>query len=462
MKEKALTANDKNIRRVAIAGGVGTALEQFDFVSYGLAAALVFPQVFFPNDADPLVGALKAFIGYAVGFCARPIGGLIFSHFGEKLGRKWVLFGTLALMGSATFLIGCIPSYTIIGQWAAIILFVLRFLQGMGAGAEQAGSATLLTETAKVGTRGRLASSVMIGAAAGVVLGTLIFALLQLVVPESAMVAWGWRIPFLFSILVTGAAFLIRAHIAESPVFEYVKKEASKKYETNKAPVSEAFKYGWRTILKVFFMNWGPNTQSYIVQTFFVTFVTTKVIVGTTSAGESIFFSKPLITNIQLVGAIIGMASSFFWGYISDKIGRKKPTVFIASISIVLPFIYFSFLDSGLTILVAISVFLGYIFAAYGSVGIQMSYFPELFGSKYRYAGMTIARELSSVIGGGIAPLISAALLAATSSWLPVAIYAATTMLFSAIASFISPETLNRDLTIPADAVKGEYKKITS
>jgi MFS family permease len=446
----------KNLRRAAIAGGVGTALEQFDFVSYGLAAALVFPEVFFPTE-DPLIGAIKAFIGYAVGFVARPIGGIVFSHFGEKLGRRWVLFGTLALMGTATFLIGCIPSYSQIGFASAVILFILRFLQGTGAGAEQAGSATLLTETARIGTRGRLSSSVLVGAAGGTVLGTLVFALIQAILTREQLLSWGWRVVFLFSIVVTLLAFIIRRYVSESPVFAELK-ESANEIERVKAPVGQAVKYGWKTILRVFFMNWGPNTNSYIVQTFFVTFVTTNVIVGQAADGKDIFFDKGLITNIQLIGAVIGMGSAYFWGRLSDSVGRKKPTVFVVALSIVLPFLYFGFLQTGSVPLVCVATFLGYIFAAYGIVSIQMSYIPELFGARYRYAGMTLAREFSSVIGGGIAPLVSASLLAITNSWIPIAVYAGITMLFSTIATVMSPETVDRDLTIPTDAVAGEEK----
>ncbi|MDD7425899.1 MAG: MFS transporter [[Pasteurella] mairii] len=442
--------SEKNVRAAALAGGVGTMLEQFDFAIYGLAAALVFPQVFFPQS-DPLAGALMAFAGFAVGFLARPIGGIIFAHFGEIYGRKWVLVMTLALMGVATFLIGCIPSYESIGIAAPILLFLLRLLQGLGAGAEQSGSATLLAETARIGQRGRLSSSVMVGAAAGTVCGTFMFSVVQWLIPEQDFINWGWRIVFLFSVIVTIAAWLIRRHLAESPVFEQLKRSTSENHKTE-APLVQSVKYGWKRIVQVAIMNWGPNTNSYTVQTFFVTYVTAHVfLTGTTD-----FFPRSTITDIQLIGAFIGMISAFMWGALSDRFGRKPIYLLIAGLATIMPFIYFNLLDSGSVFLVSVAVILGYIFAAYGNVGVQMAYFPELFGTRYRYAGVTVAREISSLIGGGIAPMICSFLLLAYGTWLPIAIYIGFTMLCSFLATLFVPETLDRDMTIVTDAVKGE------
>jgi len=444
--------SDKNIRRAALAGGVGTMLEQFDFAIYGLAAALVFPSVFFP-EADPLAGSLMSFLGFGVGFLARPLGGLVFAHFGEKFGRKWVLVTTLAIMGAATFLIGVIPSYAAIGIFAPILLFVLRLVQGLGAGAEQSGSATLLTETARPGSRGRLSSTVMMGAAAGTVVGTFAFAALQWFMPEEMFLAWGWRIIFWFSLLITFAAWLIRRHLTESPVFTELK-ESTKDIEEEAAPLVQAVKHGWKRIALVAIMNWGPNTNSYTVQTFFVTFVTTQVI----AHGTDDFFPRSTITDIQLIGAIFGIISAFAWGYISDKVGRKPIYLLIAAIGVIMPFVYFNLLNTGVVWMVALAVVLGYIFAAYGNVGVQMSYFPELFGTRYRYAGVTVAREISSVIGGGFAPMICSWLLLQFGNWIPLAIYLAFTMVCTVVASWLVPGTVDRDLSIKTDAVDGEAR----
>lgn len=449
MMTSSLKLDARAERRTVLACGLGTMLEQFDFAIYGLAAALVFPSVFFP-ESSPLAGALMAFAGYAVGFLARPVGGIFFSHFGEKHGRKWVLVSTLFLMGGATFLIGCLPGHQTIGLLAPI-LFTLRLAQGFGAGAEQAGGATLLTESAHIGKRGRRASVVMIGAAAGTVIGTLFFAVIQWFMPKHMFIDWGWRIVFWLSILITFAAWIIRQKMSESPVFQQMQKNTEVNKATS-APLSTAVKSGWKRILLVAAMNWGPNTQSYTVQTFFVTFVTAHVLVP----GTSDFVDKSTITDIQLIGALVGMVSAYFWGRMSDHFGRKPIYILIAASGIFLPFIYFTALSSGTVFFMAFAVCLGYWFAAYGNVGVQMAYFPELFGTRYRYTGVTLARELSSVLGGGIAPMISSALLLAFDMWWPVALYMAFTMMCTTIASFYAPETLDRDLTMLHDAVDGE------
>ena len=356
-------------------------------------------------------------------------------------------------MGAATFLIGVIPSYAAIGIFAPILLFVLRLVQGLGAGAEQSGSATLLTETARPGSRGRLSSTVMMGAAAGTVVGTFAFAALQWFMPEEMFLAWGWRIIFWFSLLITFAAWLIRRHLTESPVFTELK-ESTKDIEEEAAPLVQAVKHGWKRIALVAIMNWGPNTNSYTVQTFFVTFVTTQVI----AHGTDDFFPRSTITDIQLIGAIFGIISAFAWGYISDKVGRKPIYLLIAAIGVIMPFVYFSLLNTGVVWMVALAVVLGYIFAAYGNVGVQMSYFPELFGTRYRYAGVTVAREISSVIGGGFAPMICSWLLLQFGNWIPLAIYLAFTMVCTVVASWLVPETVDRDLSIKTDAVDGEAR----
>src|SRR5699024_859323 len=340
-------------------------------------------------EADPLAGSLMSFAGFAVGFFARPLGGVIFSHYGEKFGRRWTLVVTLIVMGLATFAIGLVPSYSTIGIAAPILLFSLRLFQGLGAGAEQSGSATLLTETVRPGTRGRLSSTVMSGAAGGTVLGTLVFAMLQWFMTEEAFVAWGWRAVFIFSIIITIGAWIVRRHLAESPVFVELQ-ESTEELKKDAAPLSLAVKFGWKRILQVAVMNWGPNTNSYTVQTFFVTFVTTGVLLS----GTDELFPRSTITDIQLLGAVVGMFSAFAWGFLSDRYGRKPISLLIAGVGALLPFVYFNLLETGVVWLVALAVILGYIFAAYGNVGVQTSYFPELFGTKYRYAGVTLAREL--------------------------------------------------------------------
>jgi MFS family permease len=436
-------ADPKNVRRAAWAGMVGTALEQYDFIIYGTASALVFSKVFFPN-VSPVAGLIASFATYAIGFLARPLGGLFFSHFGEKFGRKWVLVTTLFLMGAATFLIGCLPTYDSIGIWAPILLVCLRFLQGFGAGAEQAGGATLLTETAQIGRRGRLASFVMVGAALGTVLGALAWVLVQLL-PAEAVQAWGWRAIFWASIFVTIGAWIIRMKMAESPIFEELKKSVDVKHA---APLKVVAKYGTKNVLKVIFMNWGISTQSYTYQVFMASYLITFVGVD-----------KSFVPNVLLYGALFGAAAAYVMGLLSDRFGRRRMFLVLAGAAILIPFPAFMALNTGSHFWIIVVMALGFITAAQGITAVTMSFFPEMFGARYRYAGVTLGREFSSIIGGGIAPLVATGLMAwFFNSWIPVAGYMVLTMVVSFLVARTVPETVNRDLQILTDAVDGEAR----
>ncbi|MGO1768372.1 MAG: MFS transporter [Microbacterium sp.] len=441
--EQRCPADPKNVRRAALAGLVGTMLENYDFVIYGTASALVFGKLFFP-DISPVAALMAAFSAYAVGFVARPLGGVFFSHFGEKLGRKWVLVTTLFLMGGATFAIGCLPDFQTIGALAPILLVVCRALQGFGAGAEQSGGATLLTETAPLGHRGRLSSFVMVGAALGAVLGAGAWVLVQLL-PEDMLMAWGWRAVFWSSIIVTGAAAIIRAKMAESPVFEELKEKVDVK---NQAPLMVVAREGKWNVLRVVLMNWGVSTQSYMYQVFLVGYLAAVVGVSTT-----------FIPPVQLVASIAAAIAAFAAGWLSDRFGRRRMTLILCGVLVVSPFVVFPGLNTGSQVLIIGIIILGYMFAAQGVTGVHMSYLPELFGARYRYSGVTLGREISAVIGGGVAPLLGSALLSwFMDSWIPVAIYMALTMLVSFIATLTAPETVNRDLTVLTDAEKGEAR----
>jgi MFS family permease len=431
-------ADQQTVRRAAWAGLIGTALEQYDFVIYGTAAALVFNDIFFP-DVSPAVGFIASFSTYAVGFAARPLGGLFFSHFGDRLGRKWVLVATLLLMGVATFFIGLLPTYDQVGLWAPILLVVLRVLQGFGAGAEQAGGIVLLTETAARGRRGRYASLVYVGAAAGTVLGAVIWILVQLW-PEEDVMTWGWRLVFFSSVVVTVAAFIIRRKMSESPVFKELKTEGV--IERQKAPISDVLKHGRFGVARVFFMNLGTNAHSYVFQVFMASYLISQLEID-----------KAFIPKVLLIGALFACVSAYVFGRLSDRFGRRPMYLIVTGFLLIFPVPAFMLVGTQNLVLITLVIVLGFVFAGYGSVGVQAAYFPELFGSRYRYAGVAIGREFSAIFGGGVAPLICSALVTwASGSWWPVAIYMMAIMAISLVATIVSPETVDRDLLTEEDA----------
>jgi MFS family permease len=430
------TTDPRAIRRAAWAGLVGTALEQYDFVIYGTASALIFSKLFFPN-ISPAAGILASFSAYAVGFAARPLGGLFFSKFGDRLGRKWVLVATLLLMGGSTLAIGLLPTYSQVGLLAPVLLVACRFVQGFGSGAEQAGGATLLTETARPGRRGKLASLVMTGAALGTALGAAAWILVQLL-PEPAVLSWGWRLVFLSSLVVTVVALVIRRRLNESPVFQDLKQQ----HAEPRKPVGEVFRHGRKPTLLVLFMNLGVTAQSYTYQVFMASYLV-----------SSIGVDRVFVPKVLLAGAICGGIGAIGFGMLSDRLGRRPVYTAIVVALVILPAPSFVLLDTRSPVAIVAVIVLGFILAGQGAVAVQMSYFPELFGNRYRYAGVTIGREFSAALGGGVAPLICAALLSAFGgSWVPVAMYMTGMMLISLVATRLAPETLNRDLTVPEDA----------
>jgi MFS family permease len=399
------------LRRVALAGLFGTALEQYDFVIYGTGSALIFNKLFFPN-VSPAMGILASFATYAVGFGARPLGGLFFSRFGDRIGRKWVLVATLLLMGVSTL--------------------------AFGAGAEQSGGIVLLTEAATKNRRGRLSSLVYVGASAGTALGAVVWILAQML-PDAALKSWGWRAVFVSSIFVTIAALVLRRRLDESPVFQEVKATQN----VTRAPITEVLRKGRPAFVRAFFMMLGVSTQSYTYQVFMGSYLVSVLRV-----------QSSLVPEALLAGALFGCVAAYVAGAASDRFGRRPVYLLITGLLVLLPAPSFMLLDTRSTWAVYVVIVLGFILAAEGSVGVQSSYFPELFGSRYRYAGVTLSREFPSIIGGGVAPLICSALLTAFSnSWWPVALYMMITMAASYLGAWFSPETRGRDLTRVEDAV---------
>jgi MFS family permease len=428
----------KNLRRAAWAGGIGTALENFDFTIYGTASAIIFGRIFFSN-LDPTVGIIASFGALFVGFGARPLGGLFFSKFGDRLGRKFVMVATLFLMGTATFAIGLLPTYATAGIWSPLLLVACRFLQGFGAGAEQASGIVLLTESAATGRRGRFASLVFVGAAAGAAMGAIVWILVQMMSDE-ALLSYGWRLVFFSSIFVTIAAYIIRRRMKESPVFDKLKIEGV--VDRKKSPIADVVKHGRKGLVRVFFMNIGANAHSYIFQVFIGGYLITQLHINAT-----------LIPKFLLVGALCACVSAVAFGALSDRYGRRRMYLLVTGFLLIFPVPAFLLLSTGNLVLICLVIVIGFMVASQGTVGVQAAYFPELFGSRYRYAGVAIGREFSSVFGGGLSPLVCAALVtAAAGSWWPVAIYMTVIMGITFVTTLIAPETADRDLLTEQDA----------
>jgi metabolite-proton symporter len=405
-------------------------LEWYDFSLYGSAAAIVFGRLFFPGFS-PLAGTLAAFATYAVGFFARPFGGLVFGHLGDKIGRRTVLLLTVLIMGVATFLIGLLPTYSAIGIWAPILLLVLRVLQGFGGGAEQSGAVLLVTEYAPRERRGFYASLPFIGITFGILLAAGIFRLVT-ALPEDQFLAWGWRVPFLLSIIVVGIGLYIRLRVLETPVFEEVK-EAQAEAEV---PAVELFRNQPGNFFRAFGARFAENGGSYVFQVFVLTYVT------------QLGLSEGVGLTGVLLSAAVGMFTLPLFGALSDRVGRRPVYMGAAIFMALYAFPYFWLLDTRVPVLIWLAIILSYAVGTYGMLAPQSAFFPELFNARYRYSGVALARELSAPVAGGVAPFIATALLAWSGgeSW-PIALYLILLALITIVSVYLAPETRGKDLS---------------
>ncbi|ALV48826.1 MFS transporter [Streptomyces sp. 4F] len=427
-----------NLKRIVAASLIGTTIEWYDFFLYGSAAALVFNELFFP-DSDPLVGTLLSFLTYAVGFAARPIGALVFGHYGDRLGRKKLLVLSLLMMGGATFAIGLMPTHATIGSMAPILLTVLRLVQGFALGGEWGGAVLLVSEHGDARRRGFWASWPQTGAPAGQLLATGVLALLTAVLSESAFGAWGWRIPFLLSGVLVIVGLWIRLSVDESPVF----KEALKRAEARKAedapaermPLVAVLKHHWRDVLVAMGARMAENISYYVITAFILVY-------ATTSAGVS----RQTALNAVLIASALHFAVIPAWGALSDRWGRR-PVYLIGAVGVGLwMFPFFALIDSGGfgALLLAVTVGLVLHGAMYAP---QAAFFSEMFATRMRYSGASIGAQFASVAAGAPAPLIATALLSDYGTSTPIALYVIAASLLTVVAILAAKETRHRDLT---------------
>jgi MHS family shikimate/dehydroshikimate transporter-like MFS transporter len=383
-----------SVRIVALASLVGTTIEWYDFFLYGTAAALVFNRLFFPNS-DPLMGTLYAFGTYAVGFFARPFGGIVIGHYGDKVGRKSMLVLTLVIMGVATFLIGLLPTYEQIGPWAAVALVLLRVAQGFGVGGEWGGAVLMAVEHAPPGKRGFYGSWPQIGVPAGLVLSTFVFAMFARL-PEDQFLSWGWRVPFLVSALLVGVGLMIRMRIVETPAFAKVKETASEARQ----PIIEVLRTYPKEVLLAMGARFAENGAFYIYSVFVLVYATQQVKIP-----------QQTVLNAMLFAAACELVAIPIYGALSDRVGRRPVYLFGAIMTAVLAYPLFLLLDTGETRYVVLAMFLVFIFSHAAMYGPQAAFLSEMFGTRVRYSGASLGAQLSSVLAGGLSPFIATALL---------------------------------------------------
>lgn len=424
------TGQVESIRKVALASLIGTTIEWYDYFIFGTAAALVFNQLFFPN-VDPTIGTLAAFATFGVGFVARPLGGAIFGHFGDRVGRKAMLVLTLTIMGIATFIIGLIPAYGTIGIWAPILLVVLRLIQGFGVGGEWGGAVLMTVEHSPDGRRGFYGSLPQMGVPAGLLLSTGVFAIVSNL-PDEQFLAWGWRVPFLLSILLVAVGLYIRMALLETPAFRRVKET----HTQARVPIVDVLRTNLRGVLLVIGLRIAENGSFFVFSVFVLSYAT----------GQLGLARSTLLTGI-LIAATVQLFVVPVWGALSDKIGRRPVYMGGAVFSLLFAFPFFWLVNTGATILVWLGIVLALAVGHAGMYGPQAAFLPELFGTRVRYSGIAFSRELASVFAGALSPFIATALLAWAGNYWPVAVYLAVMALITVVAVYLAPETFRSDIT---------------
>jgi MFS family permease len=419
-----------HLRRAVIASTVGTTIEWYDFLMYSIVTGLVFGKLFFPG-ADPMVSTLQAFGVFFIGFVARPIGAAIFGHYGDRIGRKATLIVTLLMTGIATAAVGLVPGYDSIGIWGGVILTLLRLIQGIGVGGEWGGSVLLAMEWARTNkNRGFIASWPQFGAPAGLCLANIAVLVFSEISGDQFLV-WGWRIPFLLSIVMVGVGLYIRLGILETPVFRQVVAEN----RVERAPTLEVLKRQPKEVILTALLRMAEQSPGYIFNAFVFSY-------GTTVIGAS--------RDLLLVGLMVSTALGFLWvtvaGALSDRIGRRRMyiigCVFVAAFT----FVYFAMLDTRDTTLIFVAVALSFI-PVMTMYGPEAALIAEAFTPRLRYSGSSLGYQLASIIAGGPAPFISTWLFTTYHSTFPIGIYVVVCAVISIVSTLLLPDYTNREIS---------------
>jgi MFS family permease len=430
--------HNRQLRRATIASTVGTTVEWYDFLLYGQVAALVFPKLYFPKS-DPLTGALLSFSTFAVGFIARPIGAAIFGHYGDRIGRKAALIATLLISGIATFAVGLVPTYAQIGIWGAVILTLIRFIQGVGVGGEWGGSVLLSMEWAKTNAhRGFIAAWPQVGGPGGLFLANLAVLAFSASMSGDAFLAWGWRIPFFISIVMVAIGLWIRLGILETPAFRKIVEEN----RVERVPVLEVIKRQPKQIVLTALARMVEQAPAYVYFGFIFTY------------GMSVLHSsRNFLLSAVLAAAGVDLLLILVFGALSDRIGRKRMYTIGAVISGLYAMIYFPLLNTGIPWVIFLAIVLSLVphSMVYGP---QAALIAECFTPRLRYSGASIGYQLASIVAGGPAPLIATALLARFNSGYPIAAYLVLCALISIVTTAMLPDYTNRDISQEHDAIR--------
>jgi metabolite-proton symporter len=416
-------------RRVSIASAIGTTIEWYDFFIYGTAAATVFGPQFFPQVSE-VAGTLAAFATFGIGFVARPLGGVVMGHYGDRLGRKFMLVWSLLLMGGATLAIGLLPTYAQIGVWAPALLVILRFVQGFALGGEGGGAVLMSVEHAPEGRRGLFGSVVALGLPAGIILSNLVFLAASTAVASAEFAAWAWRLPFVASVVIVGIGLWVRLGISESPVFA----KAIKTQGARRMPIVDVLRSDARTVVLAAGTYLSISTLGYVVLVYFVTYAT-----------RQLGLSLPLTLTLIVSSAIVFALSIVVFAHWSDRLGRRRLLRWGLGALVPWSLIFFPLADTGSVPLVLLSL-AGMLFIQGAYIGPQPAVFSELFPTAVRYSGASLSLTLGTLLGGAIAPVVATALFGMTGTSSLVTVYITVVSVISWLCSLGLPETFRDSL----------------
>ncbi|MCP2275328.1 Sugar transporter [Nocardia amikacinitolerans] len=421
------------LRRVVSASMAGTVVEWYEFFLYGTAATLVFSKVFFAKGTSDLDAILAAFVTYAVGFAARPLGGIVFGHFGDRYGRKKLLQFSLLLVGSATFLMGCLPTFAQIGYWAPALLVTLRFIQGFAVGGEWGGAVLLVAEHSPNRSRGFWASWPQAGVPAGNLLATVVLLALTSTLSDAAFLSWGWRVAFWLSAVVVLVGYYIRTKVTDAPIFLEAQREAEQVKATSFSVVEVLKRYP-RGVFTAMGLRFGENIMYYLVVTFSITYL--KVHVGADT--------KTILWWL-LAAHAVHFAAIPLAGHLSDRFGRR-PVYFVGALTAgTWGFFAFPMMDSGNHVVIMSAIIVGLVFHAL-MYAAQPAIMAEMFPTRMRYSGVSLGYQVTSIVAGSLAPIIAVRLLDSFGSSVPIAWYLAGAAAVTAVAVLFARETSGLDL----------------